>query len=73
MMEDNAAGRDFLSRLPLEITLEDFNNTTEKIFYPTPALDLADVTRGCAPGPGDITIYALEKRGYLLQELVLQQ
>ncbi len=58
MMEDNAAGRDFLSRLPLEATLEDFNNTTEKIFYPTPALDLAGVTRGCAPVPGDITIYA---------------
>lgn len=57
-MEDNAAGRDFLSRLPLEATLEDFNNTTEKIFYPTPALDLAGVTRGCAPVPGDITIYA---------------
>lgn len=30
-MEDNAAGRDFLSRLPIEVTLEDFNNTTEKI------------------------------------------
>lgn len=58
MMEDNAAGRDFLSRLPLEVTLEDFNNTTEKIFYPTPALDMADVKRGCAPVPGDITIYA---------------
>ena len=38
MMEDNAAGRDFLSRLPLEVTLEDFNNTTEKIFYPPPTL-----------------------------------
>lgn len=58
MMEDNAAGRDFLSCLPLEVTLEDFNNTTEKIFYPTPALDMAGVTRGCAPVPGDITIYA---------------
>lgn len=57
-MEDNAARRDFLSRLPLEVTLEDFNNTTEKIFYPTPALDLAGVTRGCAPVPGDTTIYA---------------
>lgn len=57
-MEDNAAGQDFLSRLPLEVTLEDFNNTTEKIFYPTPALDMADVKRGCAPVPGDITIYA---------------
>ncbi len=57
-MEDNAAGRDFLSRLPLEVTLEDFNNTTEKIFYPDPALDMAGVKRGCAPVPGDITIYA---------------
>ena len=57
-MEDSAAGRDFLSRLPLEVTLEDFNNTTEKIFYPTPALDTDGVERGCAPVPGDITIYA---------------
>lgn len=57
-MEDNAAGRDFLSRLPLDVTLNDFNNTTEKIFYPEPALTLEGVKRGCAPVPGDITIYA---------------
>ena len=57
-MEDNAAGRDFLSRLPLDVTLNDFNNTTEKIFYPNPALTLEGVKRGCAPVPGDITIYA---------------
>lgn len=57
-MEDNAAGRDFLSRLPLEVTLNDYNNTTEKIFYPTPALTTEGVTRGCAHTPGDITIYA---------------
>ena len=57
-MEDNAAGRDFLSRLPLEVTLNDYNNTTEKIFYPGPALTTEGVTRGCAPTPGDITIYA---------------
>lgn len=57
-MEDNAAGRDFLSRLPLEVTLEDYNNTTEKIFYPSPALTTEGVTRGCIPSPGDITIYA---------------
>ena len=57
-MEDNAAGRDFLSRLPLEVTLNDYNNTTEKIFYPNPALTTEGVTRGCAPTPGDITIYA---------------
>lgn len=57
-MEDNAAARDFLLRLPLEITLNDYNNTTEKIFYPDPALTTEGVTRGCAPTPGDITIYA---------------
>lgn len=57
-MEDNAAARDFLSRLPLEVTLNDFNNTTEKVFYPNPALTVDGVARGCAPISGDITIYA---------------
>ena len=57
-MEDNAAAREFLSRLPLEVTLNDYNNTTEKIFYPDPALTTEGVTRGCTPVPGDITIYA---------------
>ena len=57
-MEDNVAGRDFLSRLPLEVTLNDYNNTTEKIFYPDPVLTTESVARGCAPTPGDITIYA---------------
>lgn len=56
-MEDNVAGREFLSRLPLEVTLNDFNNTTEKIFYLEPALTLEGVKRGCTPVPGDITIY----------------
>lgn len=37
---DNSASRDLVSRLPLEINLEDFNNTTEKIFYPKPSLNL---------------------------------
>lgn len=57
-MEDNAAAHDFLSRLPLEVTLNDYNNTTEKIFYPAPALTIKGVTGGCSPAPGDITIYA---------------
>lgn len=57
-MEDNATARDFLLRLPLEITLNDYNNTTEKIFYPNPALTTEGVTRGCTPTPGDIAIYA---------------
>ena len=57
-MENNAAAKDLLSRLPLEITLEDFNNTTEKIFYLDPALNTEGVQGGCALVPGDITIYA---------------
>ena len=57
-MEDNAAAQDLLSRLPLDITLEDYNSTTEKIFYPSPALNTNGVKGGCAPVPGDITIYA---------------
>ncbi len=56
-MEDNGAARDFLSRLPLEVTLEDYNNGTEKIFYPDPELSLDDTPRGCTPAVGDITIY----------------
>lgn len=56
-MEDNGAARDFLSRLPLEVTLEDYNNGTEKIFYPDPELNLDGTPRGCTPIPGDITIY----------------
>lgn len=56
-IEDNASGRDFLTRLPLEVTLNDFNNTTEKIFYPDPELTTQGVKRGCTPVPGDITIY----------------
>ena len=56
-MEDNAAGKDFLSRLPLSVTLNDYN-ATEKIFTPSPALTTDGVTRGCTPTPGDMTIYA---------------
>lgn len=56
-MADNAAAQDFVSRLPLEVTLNDYNNT-EKIFYPSPKLSIQGVKRGCAPAPGVITIYA---------------
>lgn len=56
-LENNAAGRDFLSRLPLRATLDDYAGS-EKIFYPSPALDTEGVVRGCTPASGDITIYA---------------
>lgn len=56
-MENNGAAQDFLSRLPLEVILDDYNNGVEKIFYPDPKLKLEDTPRGCDPIPGDITIY----------------
>lgn len=56
-MEDNAAAREFIARLPLEIEFEDYNRT-EKIFYPSPKLNINGVKKGCSPQPGDITIYA---------------
>lgn len=56
-LKDNGAARDFFSRLPLEVTLEDYNSGVEKIFYPDPELSLDDTPRGCDPVPGDITIY----------------
>lgn len=43
-MTDNAAARDFISRLPLEVELEDYNRT-EKIFYPSPKLNIDGVKR----------------------------
>ena len=55
-MENNVTARDLLSRLPLEITLNDYNNT-EKIFYPDPKLETNGAPRGCTPVPGDITLY----------------
>lgn len=57
VLYDNAAGKDFYSRLPLDITLEDYNNTTEKIFHPDPELNITGVERGFSPIPGDIAIY----------------
>lgn len=73
-MEDNAAGRDFLSRLPLEVTLNDYNNVTEKIFYPSPALTTDGVTRGCAPHTRrHHDLCAVGQCGDFLQELVAQQ
>ena len=35
-MKDNATARDFLSRLPIEVTMNDYAGA-EKIFYPEPA------------------------------------
>ncbi len=44
--------------MSMNIIIGDKTITAMMEDYPTPALDLAGVTRGCAPVPGDITIYA---------------
>lgn len=56
VLDDHAAARELVARLPLTVELTDFNRT-EKIFYPQPSLDLGDTPRGCAPAAGNITIY----------------
>ena len=55
-MEDHATARDFLSRLPLNVTLNDYGGA-EKIFYQNPALTTDGATRGNASSPGDNDLY----------------
>lgn len=55
-LQDNPSSRDFLSRLPLEVTLNDYAGA-EKIFYPSPALTTEGSPRGNASSRGDIDIY----------------
>lgn len=55
-MEDNVTTRDFLSRLPLDVTLNDYAGA-EKIFYPNPALVTDGAPRGNASSRGDIDLY----------------
>jgi hypothetical protein len=54
---DNATARDFLSLLPLTLTLEDYAST-EKIGYPPRKLSTAGAPAGVDPAPGDIAYYA---------------
>ena len=54
---DNATARDFLSRLPITLTLEDYN-ATEKIGYPPRKLSTASAPAGVDPSVGDIAYYA---------------
>ena len=58
-MNDHVTVRDFLSQLPMTITMTDFNST-EKIFYMPNNYNLSttDAPFGCAPAIGDITLYA---------------
>jgi hypothetical protein len=54
---DNATARDFLSLLPMTLTLEDYNST-EKIGYPPRKLSTAGAPAGIDPSVGDIAYYA---------------
>jgi hypothetical protein len=54
---DNATASDFLSLLPMTMTLEDYNST-EKIGYPPRKLSTAGAPAGVDPSVGDIAYYA---------------
>jgi hypothetical protein len=54
---DNATARDFLSLLPLTLTLEDYA-ATEKISYLPRKLSTVGAPAGVDPEPGDIAYYA---------------
>ena len=56
-LDDTAASRDFVSLLPLTLTLEDYNGT-EKIGDLPRKLGTSDAPAGIDPSAGDITYYS---------------
>lgn len=56
-IEDNAAAKDFLSLLPMTLTLKDYNNTEKVSDLPT-RLSTEGTPDGLDPEAGDITYYA---------------
>jgi hypothetical protein len=56
-LDDNPTTRDFISLLPLDLTLEDYAGT-EKISYLPEKLSTEDAPSGFDPSVGDITYYA---------------
>jgi hypothetical protein len=56
-LDDTAAARDFVSLLPLTLTLEDYNRT-EKISDLPKRLSTQDAPAGVDPSRGDIAYYA---------------
>jgi hypothetical protein len=57
-VDDTAASRDFVSLLPLTLTLEDYNRT-EKISDLPKRLSTQSAPAGVDPSRGDIAYYAL--------------
>ena len=56
-LDDNATSRDFVSLLPLTLTLQDYA-ATEKISDPPRKLSTAGAPPGYDPSIGDISYYA---------------
>lgn len=56
-LDNNATARDFLSMLPLTLTLEDYAST-EKIAYPPRKLSTQGAPAGTDPDVGDVAYYA---------------
>lgn len=56
-LEDGSATRDWVSRLPMTVDLDNFGNGAEKIFYPSPELDKSDVRRDNTATAGTIAIF----------------
>lgn len=57
ILDDTAAAQDFLSLLPLKLTLEDYNNTEKVSDLPRP-ISTDGAAEGIDPQVGDITYYA---------------
>ncbi|WP_295157270.1 cyclophilin-like fold protein [uncultured Brachyspira sp.] len=57
VITNSKAGNDFLSLLPMNLKIEDFNNT-EKISYLKKKLNTQNEPDGINPKAGDITYYA---------------
>lgn len=55
-MENNAAAKDFIKKLPLTLKFEDFNNI-EKICRLPEKIDIGDTITGVDPNVGDVTLY----------------
>ena len=57
ILDDNATSKDFLSLLPMTLTLEDYSKT-EKVSDLPKRLSTAGAPEGIDPSIGDITYYA---------------
>ncbi len=55
-MENNTAAKDFISKLPLTLKFEDFNNI-EKICRLPEKINTDEIKTGVDPNVGDVTLY----------------